>query len=126
MGHVAKLAETGITTTPQLAALDPATSIAANNWKLEPSLSELFTIASGDSSMALSELPKMSNKRLDKLQQLGITTVTDLLALDPATLAVPKYKALSDNIDTARVHLLNGKYPFIQEIVQFQLFLEQT
>ena len=112
VSHVAKLAETGITATPQLAALDPATSIAANNWKLEPSLSELFTIASGDSSMTLSELPKMSNKRLDKLQQLGITTVTDLLALDPATLAVPKYKALSDNIDTARVHLLNGKYPF--------------
>jgi predicted RecB family nuclease len=104
--------EGGITTTPQLAALDPRSAIAANKWGLTPSLGELFDVATEDPSIELSMLPKMSDKRLDKLEAIGINTTADLLSYDHATLAVPTYKLLADNIDAARVDMHAGKYPF--------------
>jgi predicted RecB family nuclease len=57
-------------------------------------------------------LPKMSDKRLDKLEAIGINTTADLLSYDHATLAVPTYKLLTDNIDAARADMHAGKYPF--------------
>jgi predicted RecB family nuclease len=110
--HVGKMEEGGITTTPQLAALDPRSAIAANKWGLTPSLGELFDVATEDPSIELSMLPKMSDKRLDKLEAIGINTTADLLSYDHATLAVPTYKLLADNIDAARVDMHAGKYPF--------------
>ena len=110
--HVGKMEEGGITTTPQLAALDPRSAIAANKWGLTPSLGELFDVATQDPSIELSMLPKMSDKRLDKLEAIGINSTADLLSYDYATLAVPTYKLLADNIDAARVDMHAGKYPF--------------
>lgn len=110
--HVGKMEEGGITTTPQLAALDPRSAIAANKWGLTPSLGELFDVATQDPSIELSMLPKMSDRRLDKLEAIGIETTADLLSYDHATLAVPTYKLLADNIDAARVDMNAGKYPF--------------
>ena len=112
VAHVGKMEEGGITTTPQLAALDPRSAIAANKWGLTPSLGELFDVASEDPSIELSMLPKMSDKRLDKLEAIGINTTADLLSYDHATLAVPTYKLLTDNIDAARADMHAGKYPF--------------
>ena len=54
----------------------------------------------------------MSDKRLDKLEAIGINSTADLLSYDYATLAVPTYKLLADNIDAARVDMHAGKYPF--------------
>ena len=110
--HVAKLQEAGITTTPQLAALDPRTAIAAYEWRLTPPLSELFNIAFANSVTDLSSLPKMTKKRMEKLESLGVQSISDLLSLHQPTLKVPQYKALSDNIDMARIDMRGGEYPF--------------
>ena len=112
VAHVAQLQEAGITTTPQLAALDPRTASAAHKWGLSPDLRELFNIAATKPSIDLSTLPKMSSKRLSKLEAIGIHSTADLLSCDKTTLTVPTYKALADNIDAARVDMLAGRYPF--------------